>query len=133
MLQRETAANPTGHSPGDSSSYHETEMVLWQFRWTNNQQDKRVHGPYDSSTFHSWIQENFISDRNPVEVRRVSAANDPLDGVWLPWRSVDFRSDEQERRDRDLQEETEAQWEAEEDARLAKETRGMEADDDDIE
>ncbi|KAL8446620.1 hypothetical protein Emag_004680 [Eimeria magna] len=104
--------------------------VLWQFRWTQNPQDKEEHGPYDSSTFLSWIEQNFISDSNPVEVRRVSAANDPLDGVWLPWRSVDFRSDEQQQRQLDLQEETEAQWEAEEDARLARETRENQSDDD---
>lgn len=61
----------------------------------------------------------------------MSAANDPLDGVWLYWRSVDFRSDEQAQIDIDLQEETEAQWEAEEDARLAEEARGKQTEEDD--
>ena len=75
--------------------------------------------------------QNFISESNPVELRRVSAANDPLDGVWLPWGSVDFRSDEQAQRDLELQEEREAQWEAEEDARIKEEIRGNMDDDDD--
>ncbi|KAL8434215.1 hypothetical protein ACSSS7_003316 [Eimeria intestinalis] len=123
-----TALLATGRNA--STGQGAAPAVLWQFRWTQNPQDKEVHGPYDSSTFLSWIEQNFISDSNPVEVRRVSAANDPLDGVWLPWRSVDFRSDEQQQRQLDLQEESEAQWEAEEDARLAREARENQSDDD---
>ncbi|KAL8447096.1 hypothetical protein Emed_004620 [Eimeria media] len=131
MTLREVANNLNGQSAADDAPTGQgTPAVLWQFRWTQNPQDKEVHGPYDSNTFLSWIEQKFISDENPVEVRRVSAANDPLDGVWLPWRSVDFRSDEQQQRQLELQEESEAQWEAEEDARLARETRENQSDDD---
>ncbi|KAL8272292.1 hypothetical protein Esti_003809 [Eimeria stiedai] len=141
MLKKEASADLVGQSASDGAwpstrastqeGRYEAPAVLWQFRWTQNPHDKEVHGPYDSSTFLSWTEQNFISDSNPVEVRRVSAANDPLDGVWLAWRSVDFRSDEQQQRQLDLQEETEALWEAEEDARLAREARGNQSDDDD--
>ncbi|XP_026194271.1 CD2 antigen cytoplasmic tail-binding protein 2 [Cyclospora cayetanensis] len=119
-----------------SSSSGEVDPVYWQFRWLGNSNDKEIHGPYSSENFRTWIDQNFISERNPVEVRRVSAANDPLDGVWLNWVSVDFRSDEQTQKDMQLQEERDARWEAEEDARLQKEAgRGRQAmkeeDDDD--
>lgn len=35
--------------------------------------------------------QGFISNENPVEVRRVSALNEPLDGLWASWSSVDFQ------------------------------------------
>ncbi|KAL8438709.1 hypothetical protein Efla_005247 [Eimeria flavescens] len=130
MLQKEVSASRDSSS-NDASAAHEAEAVLWQFRWTQNMHDKDVHGPYDSSTFLSWIQQGFISDSNPTEVRRVTPANEPLDGVWLPWRSVDFRSEEQMQKQADLQEEAEAEWEAEEDARLAREARGKQTEEDD--
>lgn len=79
----------------------------------------------------AWSSQNFISDENPVEVRRVSAANDPLDGVWLPWRSVDFRSEEQQQRQQQQEEQREAEWDAREDARLEREARGKHAEADD--
>ncbi|OEH74049.1 cd2 antigen cytoplasmic tail-binding protein [Cyclospora cayetanensis] len=135
MLQSEKA-EANEHGAALSSSSGEVDPVYWQFRWLGNSNDKEIHGPYSSENFRTWIDQNFISERNPVEVRRVSAANDPLDGVWLNWVSVDFRSDEQTQKDMQLQEERDARWEAEEDARLQKEAgRGRQAmkeeDDDD--
>lgn len=61
--------------------------------------------------------QNFISETNPVEVRRVSAANEPLDGLWLNWKVADFRSAEETERDNLIEEEKEEQFEAQEDAK----------------
>ncbi|EPT25611.1 putative CD2 antigen cytoplasmic tail-binding protein 2 [Toxoplasma gondii TgCatPRC2] len=84
--------------------------TLWQFRWLNNPSDTALHGPYPSSLFRAWIEQGFVSDETAMEVRQVSASNDPLDGLWLSWRDADFRSARE-------QEEDERRREAEEDER----------------
>ncbi|KEP63052.1 UNVERIFIED_CONTAM: hypothetical protein HHA_217010 [Hammondia hammondi] len=84
--------------------------TLWQFRWLHNPSDTEIHGPYPASLFRAWIEQGFVSDETAMEVRQVSASNDPLDGVWLSWRDADFRSaheqeEDERRREADSDEE----------------------------
>ncbi|PFH33572.1 hypothetical protein BESB_077890 [Besnoitia besnoiti] len=123
---------------GMASGSRGAPTTYWQFRWLNNPTDTEIHGPYPAAMFQAWMQQGFISDETSMEVRQTSAANDPLDGVWLSWRQADFRSAEEaeeEEREREAEEEErEREEEADraraEEAARSKKQRELDGEDD---
>lgn len=51
--------------PGEA--YGASGGVYWQFRWVNNPKDKEIHGPYESSTFLSWIAQVDVSPTHSID------------------------------------------------------------------
>ncbi|CBZ55505.1 putative CD2 antigen cytoplasmic tail-binding protein 2 [Neospora caninum Liverpool] len=128
LKERESEKTATGASEERSEASQADDAAAegttyWQFRWVNNPNDTEVHGPYPASLLQAWIQQGFVSDATAMQVRQVSAANEPLDGVWLLWKEADFRSSQEQEDDERLREaeEDERQREAESDEERARE------------
>jgi len=92
---------------GPVGSSEDRELLYWQYRWkkpsapgaaqpsassaTPSVPDSgQLYGPFTSESIMEWIRQGFISEGNPVEVRQVTSSNDPVDGMWRDWSSVDF-------------------------------------------